>query len=54
MKGIIAAIASLVIPGLGQLILGEWTLAAIWFFLGFCFPGIANILSAVHALMLTD
>ena len=49
MKSIIAAIGSLVIPGLGQLFAGDWFWAAGWFVGGFFFGPLINLFSAGHA-----
>tara|TARA_B100000941_G_C28298148_1_gene445077 strand:+ start:234 stop:404 length:171 start_codon:yes stop_codon:yes gene_type:complete len=53
MFNIIAAAASFILPGLGQLLQGEFALAVVWFLLGVCVLGMpfGNILAAVAALI---
>ena len=51
MAAIFAGIASLIIPGLGQLINGRLISAFLWFLAGAVVPGIVNILSAIHAVV---
>lgn len=53
MFNIIAAIASFILPGLGQLLQGEVALAVVWFILGVCILGMpfGNVLAAGAALI---
>ena len=52
MKAVIATLCSFFIPGLGQLFYGEIAWGIIWFLLAFVSCGLANILSAVHCIMI--
>lgn len=52
MKSILSGIASLIIPGLGQLMHGHVTSAIIWFVVAMIAGPIVNIFSAIHALTL--
>ena len=54
MAAIFAGLASLIIPGLGQLINGAWVSGILWFIAGAVVPGIVNILSAIHAVVVSQ
>ncbi len=54
MAAIFAGLASLIIPGLGQLINGRLISAFLWFLAGAVVPGIVNILSAIHAVFVSQ
>ena len=54
MAAIFAGIASLIIPGLGQLVNGKLISAFLWFLAGAVAPGLVNILSAIHAVVVSQ
>ena len=54
MAAIFAGLASLIIPGLGQLVNGAWLSGFLWFIAGAVAPGIVNILSAIHAVVVSQ
>ena len=47
----IAAIASILIPGLGQVFHGQLWAGLGWFIFGMIFPPFGNIGSAIHAFL---
>ena len=51
-KSFIGAVCSLLLPGLGQLLHGKITWALFWLICGLCTGGAANLVSALHVLML--
>ncbi len=53
MKILASAVASFIIPGLGQLFNGSFRWAMLWFVFAFMIGPLANILSACHAVFIT-
>jgi len=51
-KSFIGAICSLLLPGLGQFLHGKFTWALFWLICGLFSGGAANLVSAMHVLML--
>ena len=51
MKNILFAIVSLIFPGGGQLLQGDFWAALGWLIIAIVLPGIGNIGSAIHALI---
>ncbi len=54
MKGIIATLCSLIVPGLGQLFYGKVLWGIGWFALAWMSCGLANVLAAVHCIFLAS
>jgi TM2 domain-containing membrane protein YozV len=54
MKAVIATVASLLIPGLGQLFYGELLWAVGWFALAWATCGLANLLAAGHVVYIAS
>lgn len=52
LKSFICSICSFVLPGLGQLMYGKLLWAAFWLICGLATGGAANIVAALHILML--
>jgi|ETNvirnome_2_130_1030620.scaffolds.fasta_scaffold16822_6 TM2 domain-containing membrane protein YozV len=53
MKILASAVASFIIPGLGQLFNGRFRWAMAWFIFALIIPGLSNVLSACHAVFIT-
>tara|TARA_A100001015_G_scaffold310031_1_gene410600 strand:+ start:353 stop:520 length:168 start_codon:yes stop_codon:yes gene_type:complete len=51
MKNVLFAVVSLILPGGGQLLQGDFWAALGWLIIAFVLPGIGNIGSAIHALI---
>ena len=51
-KSFICSVCSLLLPGLGQFLYGKFAWALFWFICGLCTGGAANLVAALHVLML--
>lgn len=52
LKSFICAMFSLLMPGLGHIMIGKFTWAIFWLICGLVTGGLGNIIAAVHILIL--
>jgi hypothetical protein len=52
LNALIAAMFSLLLPGLGHIMIGRFSWAAFWLICGLFTGGLGNLIAAVHIIML--